>query len=367
MKVEADRADGRRDALSELMYRMGHERLTSTQQYLRARKFYLTSIDSEPWEIPVTTELDIGYSKSSISWTYESEARRSRTSTFDDEHALMGDQFIALLNAAKRLATHGAGATRVHKVHALRRIASAVSKYCSPAASPEDWLIAFSNYLRYDESTADTTRWAHFNHGSAIIAEFARSEGSDVHFRNPLKRRRVREIAITDESEIDQIVRQAKLDVFDYVNRWRAPPPEHGILIQKARELWQSGVRLSVKNSAEARLLSKEWRAFTTLPFQTLISYVYPSPADLAPFLLAIGIPLAGNPDTISLMRRDAIVPFIHPAYGSCYKLQLEKPRAGSIEPYLHSQQSDTVHRLADRCFARNHDGLASICDRRGP
>ena len=51
MKVETNRTNGGHNALLELMHRMGHERVSTTQKYLRAREFYLTDIDSELWEV----------------------------------------------------------------------------------------------------------------------------------------------------------------------------------------------------------------------------------------------------------------------------------------------------------------------------
>lgn len=50
MKIERYRQDGGRNALLELKFRMGHESLTTTTVYLRAREFYLTDIDSDLWE-----------------------------------------------------------------------------------------------------------------------------------------------------------------------------------------------------------------------------------------------------------------------------------------------------------------------------
>jgi hypothetical protein len=247
----------------------------------------------------------------------------------------MGDRFIALLNAAKRLSTHGAGTTRMHKVAALRRIAKAVATYSSPASPPQQWLTALETYLRHDEDCGDTTRWTYFNHGSAIISEAARFEGTSVRSVNPFKRRRLRRVEVVHEAEVERLLRRAKSDVFAYVTRFRNPPTEHVPYIQRGRDLWLSLGALSVMNFAGVRSLSDEWREASNLPFQHLQSYLYPSPLDLAPFLLLIGNALAGNPDSISLMRRDAAEPFTHPAYGPCYKLQLEKPRAGSIAPYL--------------------------------
>lgn len=50
MQLERYRQDGGRNALLELKFRMGHESLTTTTVYLRAREFYLTDIDSDLWE-----------------------------------------------------------------------------------------------------------------------------------------------------------------------------------------------------------------------------------------------------------------------------------------------------------------------------
>jgi hypothetical protein len=277
-------------------------------------------------------QLDIGYDPSSLSWTFEGEGKLPRTAVITNEYALIGEGAIRLLNAAKR--TSGSGATNAHRVSSIRLLAKAVNKYARGSTSAQEWAAALQQFLSTDKGTSEQAKWSDFNHALGLLKEVARYDNAPFFTNNPFSRRVHAPHAIATEDEHEQITKQVRADIYQYVSRFRSPPPEHVPFITEARAIWLSSGFFLVGDSIKTRFLFRRWKRATSLTPRDLWSYLYPTAVELAPFLLYFVQTFAANPDSIALMRRDAARPYLHPANGKIQILQLEKPRAGSIRPY---------------------------------
>lgn len=280
---------------------------------------------------------DLGYDQSAISWTHPTVNKSIRTTEFFTEYEQMGERFIALLNAAKRAEAHNSAAAIRNVIDGLRQLVRAIMTYSSADASPQEWLTAFAHALRVDGTAGSTTLNGYYKYGVTILRELARYENIAITIpANPYKRRKVTAVKFLEEAELERIVNKAKSDVYAYVLRFRSPNPDHVGYIEELRAMpfTRHGLGSRDKNSHKTPLY-KRWREETGLQWSDLTSYVYPGLNELAPFLLVMGYQLAGNPDSVTFMLRNSITPMSHPIHGSCYKLDLEKPRSGTTQEFL--------------------------------
>jgi hypothetical protein len=282
------------------------------------------------------TRLDIGYDPSSLSWTFVGPHKVMKTCSFESEHSLVGERAIRLLNAAKRISQYDSGATIQGIVGAIRKCVAAICTYAANSDSPEEWAAALAMHLRSIESLAENSRWGVFDRANRVMSEVARYERKPYRVSNRFVQGRTTSPELVTQEHQATLVRCAKRDAWEYVKRFRSPVQDHVPFIEAARDLASRANGLFIitePRSAEHRLYEK-WCRTTKLGIRELTGYLYPSGEHLVSILILLVHELAGNADSVSLMRRDAMMPFVHPAYGECHKLTLEKPRAGSIGPY---------------------------------
>ena len=279
--------------------------------------------------------IDVGYGRS-VEWEWNGEDHLPRKTSFDPEHALIGDRLIDILNAAKRLYRYSPGTTVRTMIYTLRVLATAMSRYARDSEVVQNWAEALIKHLSADEKKGQRTRWGTVNAASAVLKEVARAKRQEVTIRNPFDRYSRKRTVMPRGQEMDKVLQQARRDVAAYMQRCRKPPAEHARYVERAKAIARdAGGILPHSSSGEAQRLLQNWRKNTGLSLGYLTGYLYPSAKDLAPFLVLITHALAANVDSIAYMRRDAITSFVHPAYGECHSLKLEKPRAGDISPYL--------------------------------
>lgn len=279
--------------------------------------------------------IDLGYSDTSLAWDWIGQNGAGRTTSFESEHALLGQRFIELLNAAKRISQHSPGPTIATRISALRVTARAIALLCPKSDSVQEWGEALIAHLDCDETKNQKTRWGVVTVARGILKEAARLKRQRILLRNPFDRR-PRAKSLPQQANLDRVLAQARQDVAAYLRRLDEPPTLHAPFIERAMAIAGDRVILPrLRDSVAARELYAEWRKATGEDDDVLTRYLYPSPADLVPFLLLITNALAGNADSVALMRRDSLTAFLHPAYGQCFKLKLQKPRAGDISPYL--------------------------------
>ena len=283
---------------------------------------------------------DFGYDPASLTWQWVNALRRNQTTDFSKEYELIGDRAIALLNATKRLCQSAAGSTIHNRLTGVRACVAAIAKFAPKSDRVVEWAHALVTSLTSDEKKTESTRWNTFNWAIGVLMETARVRGEQFYLRNPFTRTRGEREIPGDELRA-AIRRQSKSDIIAYLRDLQQPPPEHVAFVLQARALAaKNGGLLPSLSVGLGYRLRDSWFRSTRLPIQRLTRYLYPAPEDLVPFLLLITEALAGNPDSVALIRRDALQPFVHPAYGECFKLKMEKPRAGDIEPYLLRGQS---------------------------
>jgi hypothetical protein len=279
--------------------------------------------------------IDVGYG-SNLEWQWAAEDHLPRATSFQSQYDLIGDRLIDLLNATKRVSQYAPGTTTRTMIYTLRVIVAAVARYAPESHVVQDWSEALIRYLRDDDRKSERTRWGVANAARSILREVARAKRQEFAIRNPFDRYAKKRAPMPRGQEMEEVLRQAKRDVAAYVHRYRKPPAEHLPFIERAKAIArEAGGILPLSTSGPAKKLLKDWRNKTGLPLGFLTGYLYPSAKDLAPFLVLMTHALAANVDSIAYMRRDAITPFVHPAYGECHRLKLEKPRAGDISPYL--------------------------------
>jgi hypothetical protein len=281
---------------------------------------------------------ELGYDLTSTTWTFVTPTRTLRTTKFQNEFALLGDRFIEILNAAKRPSAFSAGSTVMNKIHAVRKLTRAIATYCPTSADIEEWGDALSTLLA-TESTSQRTKWGCASVANAILREIARYRGVHVVLTQQFSRKKatVADEDTLNDNNVKALVGHAKRDALAILNAFRNPPAEHISFIDDAKRIAGNNNGLFPKRAddKEAYAITRKWIQATGLSSERLISYVHPLVDDLVPFLILLCYGLAGNPDSVALMRRDAMRTIEHPAYGECHELQLEKPRAGSILPYL--------------------------------
>jgi hypothetical protein len=282
------------------------------------------------------TDLDIGYSPSSQEWTFLNSYKINATRYVDTEYALIGNGAISLLNAAKRLKQYAPGSTIETTISCIRRAAQAIHSFVPDSEFPEEWAEALKLHLAADSAIVESSRWSLFNNASALFAEVSRHASLPYRVSNPFKKRRVGRVALVSREHQETLIRGARKEALDYLTRFRSPNPDHIPFIESARKIAsETNAVFTTKPRSAGYNLVQRWHSKTKLNVDFLTGYLYPSANDLAPFLIMLAHELAGNAESVSLMRRDAMVSFMHPAYGERHRLTLEKPRAGSIAPYL--------------------------------
>lgn len=274
-----------------------------------------------------------------LQWTFVDPSRLTETTArFDEEYGLAGDDFVLLLETTKRIMSHMRPATIANTAAVLRRCANALAMCRSRPGSPEDWSDALEQHLREDTAIAERTRSGIMNVAQRLFREVARDGNQRFARRNPFAPTpsRLRTEILHGEALLP-VLRQARRDATAIMKSFRNPPEAHRDFIAEARELALGGpFRTTVgTNRNKKQALIARWIRHTGLRASDLTLHTHASPSHLIPFFILLAYALAGNPESIALMRRDAIEPFMHPSFGECIKLRLEKPRAGELYPYL--------------------------------
>jgi hypothetical protein len=282
---------------------------------------------------------DQGYSASSLEWSYiDPHSRRPTTALFTNEHTAAGSCVIAILNAAKRKAQDGAWATIHNSVSTVRRCAAAISAHGGADGSPEDWADALERLLR-NSAISERSRWSEYNRGAPLFKEVARLRRAPFRRNNPFRRGVRHRTDVQFGDELKPLLDRARRDALSIANAFRNPPLDHVPFIEEAREMLVDGLFIPGSvNGARDKVtvrLAERWRQKTGLTLRDLTMYLYPSTHHLIPFFILLTYALAGNVESVALMRRNAPISFVHPAYGPCFELRLDKPRAGEIAPYL--------------------------------
>ncbi len=312
---------------------------------------------------------DLGYDESSISWTWKSPQHQPRTTVFEKELALMGPHFLELLNAAKRLRSHGRPSSIQHAIGAIRRTSEAVAAHPDPKPSaPENWANALEVLLRASASS-EHAKWATFNHASGIFREVARKRGYSLRLRNRFSRKRaITDIAIVQKDALGVIVSQARADALRYFNEFVSPDQEIADLLKDGAALAREN-RGVLPSSDEAtgeigRFVRRCRKRGVSL--RKVERLMYATEKSIIPFLLLITYALAGNVDSVSLMRLDCMTSFVNPLLGRRRSLKLDKPRSGEIPPYSVAERGtlstpwliDAVRKMNEsvRPYARPED-----------
>jgi hypothetical protein len=275
---------------------------------------------------------DIGYDPSSIEWNHKTQTRKSKIARFDNEYALIGDNLIHILNAAKRVRSNMSAAAIENAVGAIRNLTRAMPPRSTKVVTAESWGTALIEHLRTREDLAESTRASTFSHANTILVELARFRSERYRLRNPFSSKRVGAQTIMTPSQRAALIDAAKAKALDIESQFRNMPEEYRPFVEQARALVKSGVPLQRGAGCDPRVdrLVKNFRYHTKRTNASpLYLYAYPKLDHLLPFLILITYALAGNIDSISLLRRDALAPYDHPDYGQCLKLELDKPRSG--------------------------------------
>jgi hypothetical protein len=280
---------------------------------------------------------DLGYDESSISWTWKTPQNQIRTTVFEKELALMGPHFLELLNAAKRLRSHGRPNSIAHAITAIRRTSEAVAIHPDPKPSaPENWANALEALLRAS-AASEHSKWGVFNHACGIFREVARKRGYSLRLRNRFSRKRATtDIAIVQKDALDAIISQARSDALRYFNEFVSPN-------QEIADLLKDGAALARENCGvlpSSHDATGDIRRFVLrcrkrgVSLSKVERLMYPTEKSIIPFMLLITYALAANVDSVSLMRRDCMTSFVNQILGRRRSIKLEKPRSGDIPPY---------------------------------
>jgi hypothetical protein len=280
----------------------------------------------------------LGYDLSDeINWSFtEPGSGRPTIATFEEELELIGDRMAELLAAAKRRSSHGSSATIHNSIYAIRLCARAIARYARGRKGTEDWADAAVELLRRNSALSDGSRWHYFNYIRGILQEVARMRHEAFSRPNTFARRANSREPLLHGDALTPLIKQARRDALAIMTAIRNPDPNHAAFIEEARRLAAGGLFLAGSSARKTpeQSLRRRWRAETGLRLFDLTRHLYPSAQDLVPFLILLSYSLAANPDSLSLFRRDAIEPMLHPSRGPLLLLSLEKPRSGEIPQY---------------------------------
>jgi hypothetical protein len=159
--------------------------------------------------------------------------------------------------------------------------------------------------------------------------------------RNPFLKVRGTDLPFIEPATQDKLLKHARADALRLYNEFIDPPVEYVPFIEEARALAEANGgffprckgKLSRPIEHEANRLAQRAYRRCGMTVSKLMFYLHPAAADLMPFFILITHALAGNVDSVSMLRRDAMTPFENPLTGKRCKIVLEKPRAGGSLP----------------------------------
>lgn len=268
-------------------------------------------------------------------WEYVNPStRRKSIASFEQERKQIGERLSELL-VAGTAASSGASISTVYALlQAVRRIAKAIARFSPDANNVNEWAAALESMLREDAKLSDTSRHTYYGHALIVLRSVARIRGKAFSIYNPFPKVLVSSKPLMESNALSRLIACARKDVLATMEAFRKPDPSHVVFIEEARQLARRGLFVpGDSGTGDKRMLSlaSRWRRQTGLRGADLTLHIHPSAEQLIPFLILLAYPLAANPDTLSLLRRSAIVSSVHPARGNVFELFLEKPRAGEI------------------------------------